>query len=238
MSSYDRHVLAIRHESEALASAASSCLASAVPTCPGWTVERLLTHVAGGFRRAARIVREHADAEVPLSSSPPVAPDAVAELSDAAAELVEALTNEDPGTPVWNWSGRDGTVAFWARRMAHEVAVHRWDVSYALGAASPVETDLAVDGVDESLTVFLPYALSRRPVDGLAGTFSMEATDTRDAWFGRLLPDASDVVRGVPASLPDARLRGTASDLLLALWGRPVTVSAEGDERIAAVLTA
>lgn len=238
MSSYERHVLAIGHESAALASAASSCLATAVPTCPEWSVERLLAHVAGGFRRVARIVREHADAEVPFSSSPPVAPDAVAELSDAAAELVEALTNEDPATPVWNWSGRDGTVAFWARRMAHEVAVHRWDVSHAVGAESPIEADLAADGVDESLTVFLPYALARRPVDGLAGTFAVEATDTGDAWSGQLLPDASEVVRALPASPPDARLRGTASDLLLALWGRPVPVSAEGDERITGLLLA
>lgn len=122
--------------------------------------------------------------------------------------------------------------------MAHEVAVHRWDVSHALGAPEPIEADLAADGVDEALHVFLPYSLARGPVDGLAGTFSVQAADTGDAWFGRLLPDASDVVRGVPASLPDARLHGTASDLLLALWGRPVEVSAEGDERITGLLTA
>ena len=236
MSTYERHVLAIRHESESLVSLAAPALGAPVPTCPEWTVGQLVAHVGQGFRRAARIVRDHADAPVSLEEAP--AGDVVAAFEEAAAELVEALTNEDPGTPVWNWSGRGETVAFWARRMAQEVAVHRWDVSSALGAPEPVEAGLAADGVDEALNVVLPHSLARGPVDGLAGTFSVEATDTGDAWFGRLLPDASDVVRGTPASLPDARLRGTASDLLLALWGRPVTVSAEGDERITGLLLA
>jgi uncharacterized protein (TIGR03083 family) len=230
----ERHLLAIRHESEALASLASSALDTPVPSCPDWTVERLLSHVAHGFGVVARIVRDHADAEVSFEGTPPTG---VAAFEEAVAELADVLATEAPDAPAWNWSRRDETVAWWARRMAHEVAVHRWDVAAAVGSPSPVEPDLAVDGVDELLTVFLPHTLESRPVDGLGGTFSVEASDTGDAWFGRLSPETADVVRGTPASLPDARLRGTASDLVLALWGRPAPITAEGDERILALLT-
>lgn len=233
----ERHLLAIRHESSSLASAAREALDTPVPSCPDWTVADLVAHVTHGFGVVARIVRDHADAEVSFDESPPRAGGIVEAFEEAAAELVEALTNEAPDSPAWNWSRRDETVAWWARRMAHELAVHRWDVSAAVGSPSPIEADLAVDGVDELLNVFLPHTLAERPVDGLGGTFSVTASDTGDAWFGRLTPETSEVVRGVPASLPDARLRGTASDLMLGLWGRPGAMTAEGDERIVALLT-
>ncbi|HEX8004693.1 MAG TPA: maleylpyruvate isomerase family mycothiol-dependent enzyme [Mycobacteriales bacterium] len=230
---YEEHLIALRRESAALAEAAATCLASDVASCPGWTVERLLGHVGDGFRRVARIVRDHADAEVDLGGVPAPGDDVVAWYEESAAELVDAFANEPPETPVWNWSGEPGDVAWWARRMAHEVAVHRWDVTPA-----PVEAAAAADGVDEALTLFLPYSLARRPVDGLAGTFAVRCDDTGDAWFGTLRPDSVSLVRGVPAGVPEASLHGPASDLLLALWGRPVPVEAAGDPRIVAVLTA
>lgn len=237
MSAYDRHLLAVRHESAALASAAARDLSAVVASCPGWTVAELVTHVGAGARAIARTVRDHADAE-PSFAPPAVAPgDLLAWYDEGVAELVEALANETSDAPAWNWSGRDETVAFWARRVAHEIAVHRWDAEAAVGTPSPVEADLASDGVDEALTVFLPYGLGKRPREGLAGTFVVEAVDTGDTWFGRVLPDTADVVRGGAAETPDAVLRGTASDLVLAIWGRPLPITAEGDARIVGVLT-
>lgn len=235
---YARHLAALRHEGAALAGAAREALRDEVPTCPGWTVERLVQHVGHGFRTVTRIVRDHADAEVSFDGLDAPDEGVVTWFEESLDDLVDALANEDPGTPVWNWSGRDLRVAFWARRMAHEVAVHRWDAQRATGREQPVEAELAADGVDELLDVFLPESLGEHPVDGLAATFSVIATDTGDAWYGRLRPDSSDVVRGIPASLPDATLRGTASDLLLAVWGRPVAVEASGDERVTGLLLA
>lgn len=238
--SYERHLHALARESAALAAAARSGLAATVPSCPEWSVQDLVAHVGHGFRVVAGIVRDHADAEVSWEPLSAPAEGVVEWFEESSAELVEALTNESPDTPVWNWSERDGTVAFWARRMAHEVAVHRWDAEWAASsgsAASPVEPEQAADGVDEMLTVYYPVGLAEEPVDGLAGTFSVVSSDTPDAWYGRLRPDSIDVVRGVPASRPDATLEGPASDLLLALWGRPVAVTARGDARIVTLLT-
>ena len=233
----ERHLLALRHEGAALAGAARATdLANAVPSCPGWDVARLTGHVAHAYRWVTHIVRTHADAEVFPDDVPgPSGDDPVAVYEDALAELVETLTNEAPDAPAWNWSEQDMTVAFWARRMAHETAVHRWDAQLAHGDPRPVEPDLAADGADESLGVFLPHYLHEHPQDGLRGTFRVEATDTRDVWHGTLHPDRADLTRNdAPA---DATIRGSASDLLLAFWGRDVRVETSGDERITALLT-
>jgi uncharacterized protein (TIGR03083 family) len=234
---FERHLAALRHESAALAAAARRGLGARVPSCPDWDVAALVLHNARAFRWATEIVRRHADAEVPSEELPdPPGDDVVAAFEEASAELVDVLANEAPDTRVWTWSEGDFSVRFWARRMANEVAVHRWDAQLAHGVPEPVEPELAADGVDELLVVFQSAGLARRPVDGLAGTFEVLATDTGDAWHGELWPDRSDVAPGRAAGPADATLRGTVSDLLLAMWGRDVPVEASGDERVVGVL--
>jgi len=234
---YEEHVVALRREAAALVAAVERDPSAMVPTCPGWTLDDLAEHVARRFAGVAGLVRDHADAAVDYAAIAAPGGGTAAWLEEATAELVDALSKEPPDAPVWNWSGQDATAAFWARRMAHEVAVHRWDAALALGERSEVDADLAADGVDESLNVFLPHALAKRPVDRLAGTFGVVAIDTGDQWWGRLRPDSSEVSRGAAPSRPDAELRGTAGDLLLALWGRPVSVEKIGNERITGLLT-
>ncbi|MDQ1713442.1 MAG: hypothetical protein QOE45_2892 [Frankiaceae bacterium] len=235
----ERHLAALRHESAALAEAARRGLDARVPSCPDWDVAALVRHNARAFRWATEIVRRHADAEVSMEDLPdPPGDDVVAAFEEATAELVDVLANEAPDTRVWTWSEGDFSVRFWARRMANEVAVHRWDAQLAHGEPEPIEPELAADGVDELLTVFLSAGLGRRPVDGLAGTFEVLATDTGDAWHGELWPDRAEAGAGRAVDPPDATLRGTVSDLLLAMWGRDVPVERGGDPRIIGVLTA
>jgi uncharacterized protein (TIGR03083 family) len=232
----ERHLAALRHEAAALAAAARAAGPSAVvPSCPGWDVTALLRHAAHAYRWVTRIVTTHADAEVDAAevAEPDGSPEAYEE---AVAELVETLTNEAPDAPCWNWSGTDFRAAFWSRRMAQETAVHRWDAQLAAGDPRPVEPELAADGVAEMLDVFLPVYLGERPVDGLSGTALVTATDTGDTWHVTLRPDSSDVRHGLRTSA-DATLRGTASDLLLAMWGRGVPVDSTGDERLVRLLT-
>lgn len=237
MITYERHVEALRREAAALASAArGGPLDSPVPACPEWDLRGLLAHVGHGFRVVAGIVRDHTDAEVSFEDLDAPAEGVVEWFEDSTAELIEALTNEPPDSPAWNWSGDDQTVAFWARRMAHEAAVHRWDGEGAVGTPSPIDPEMAADGVDELLGVYLPTSLGESPTD-VSGTVEVEATDSGDTWFVRLRPDTSDVARGTPTSPADSRMRGTASDLMLAIWGRSVPLDVSGDARVAAVLT-
>jgi len=236
---HERHLFALRHEGEALAAAARRGLDRHVPSCPDWDVAALVAHTGRAYRWVTHIVDTHAADEVLIEDLPePPGEDIVEWYEDSLATLVETITNETPDTPVWNWSEQDMTVAFWSRRMAHETAVHRWDAQLAHGVQQPVEPDLAADGVDELLVSFLGDGLSKRPVDGRHATFLVEATDTGDSWYGTLLPDSADVRRGTPPAnaTAGATLRGGASDLLLALWGRDVPVDATGDESVIALL--
>ena len=81
-------------------------------------------------------------------------------LDRAYGELVAELTTRDPGAPGGTWYPPDPTVGFWFRRMAQESVIHRIDAELGAGAAiAPVPADLAVDGVDELLKVFVAYSV-------------------------------------------------------------------------------
>ncbi|TQM09133.1 maleylpyruvate isomerase family mycothiol-dependent enzyme [Pseudonocardia kunmingensis] len=126
-----------------------------VPTCPGWTLRQLLTHVGRGDRWAAMIVRERADARVDLRSVPDGKPPAeidaaVSWLTESAALLLEAVAATGADVPVWTFTGPQ-PAAWWVRRRLHESVVHRADAAIALGAPYEVDPALAADGLSEWL---------------------------------------------------------------------------------------
>ena len=95
------------------------------------------------------------------------------ELLDWFAAGVTPLTDvDDCGTRRCRMDvdGRQ-TSGFWARRMAVETAVHRYDAQLAAGDPQPVERMLAADGVDEYLDV-LPFWPGYANVRG-NGAFSL-----------------------------------------------------------------
>ena len=87
-------------------------------------------------------------------------------LRDGAGELVEAIRTVGPQTPVWSWAD-DQRVGFWARRMVHEIAVHRADIELALGHRFALEAELAADAIFESAVQ--PRHLSRVRPSGSSG---------------------------------------------------------------------
>ncbi|MEU8568786.1 maleylpyruvate isomerase family mycothiol-dependent enzyme [Streptomyces pathocidini] len=129
--------------------------AAPVPSCPGWSLERLLRHLGETHRWAEEVVRTRAVEPVSdeLLNHPPRHRDGdLAALGDwlaeGAARLAEALRAAGPDAKVWT-PGPGGTAAFWARRMAHETAVHRADAALAVGAEYALATEVALDAVDE-----------------------------------------------------------------------------------------
>lgn len=213
------YLIAIRHEGEALSRAAAD-LGARVPSCPDWSVADLVAHTGGVHRWVAEMVRTHADARLPRESlaAPPTGPAALAWFDEGLAELLEVLTAADPDAPVWNWSGVDLRAGWWPRRMAHETAVHRWDAESAAGIPSPIDAELAADGIDEVLTIHLPNDFAYNPDDTRHGTVHLHCTDTDGEWLVTLHPNGVDVRR--EHAKGDAALRGTASDLDLYCWGR------------------
>ena len=209
--------------------ASEAGLATPVPSCPDWRLLDLIHHVGLVYLR----IRSHVSRGV--TSKPESDPrDSVGELpTDATAiqwwageyeELVTLLDALDPQMPAWNWAPASKQAAFWHRRMAHETAVHRWDAQMAVGAAEPIETKLAVDGVTEVLDTWLPAGRRKGPVDR-TGVVELFATDAEEDWFVRLRNEGVallDTDTWLDHDDPHTRVlaRGTASDLELSLYGR------------------
>lgn len=211
--------------SATLADAAEAAGASApVPSCPDWKVADLVGHVVMGDLWARRIV-ESGTTERVLPEMPSDVPDGdalVPYFRDGARHLVDALAATDPATSVWTFSAADRTAGFWYRRRTQETAVHRYDAELAAGTPTPIDSDLAVDGIDEFLFAFLP-----RLAAGLAdlgdATIHLHCTDAEGEWL--VARSGDDVVVTREHAKGDVAARGSASDLLLFLWGR-VPVSA------------
>lgn len=201
----------IAREGDALAVAAEAAGHDApVPGCPGWTVADLVWHTGEVLWFWAEVV-EHRWADPSPYEEPerPADPGAlVAWYRDAVERVGLVLAGADPATPVWSWATDDATAAWVRRRVAQELAVHRWDAQSATAAGSePIDAELAADGIDELLEFF--------GGDGpLDRSVHLHCTDTEGEW----LVTADGVTR--EHAKGDAAVRGPASDLLLALWRR------------------
>lgn len=221
------HLAHLRQESAALLEAADGNLAAGVPSCPDWTVADLVWHVAGVHHFWGAVAREGwaTREEVAAAYEEPTRPadDAlIGFATEQAVALAAALEDLDPDAPRWNWSpGAPDTGAFIPRRMALETAVHRVDAQLAAGAPKPIDGRLAADGIDEFLTVFLSAV--RDPYEGPAGIAVVLETDWGNAWALRLRPPSVKLVGPGDLTTHDTemeRIWGTASEMLLLLWGR------------------
>lgn len=135
----------------------------AVPSCPEWTVADLVQHVGRVYLHKTLAMREGKEPEPwPPAGLPDEEP--VALLDRTYAGMRAEFAKRAPGDAAGGWYAPDRTVGFWIRRMAQETVVHRIDAE--LGAGVPVAAvpdDLAIDGVDELLRVFLAYSVSEWP---------------------------------------------------------------------------
>jgi uncharacterized protein (TIGR03083 family) len=126
-----------------------------VPTCPGWSLKQLFTHVGRGDRWAAQIVREQRDSPldfraVASGKPPPDRDEAGSWFIDGGRLLVDAVESTGAQTPVWTFLG-PRPAAWWIRRRLHETAVHRADAAMALGAEFSLGAEVAADAITEWL---------------------------------------------------------------------------------------
>ena len=112
------------------------------------------------------------------------------------------------------------------------LAVHRWDVDAAAGASKPIESALASDGIDEFLTHMLSAAVVDAPA--VDGSVHLHCTDVAGEWTVSEGDDGKQMITREHAKA-NAALRGTASDLLLALWRRQglASIDVVGDAAVA-----
>ena len=193
-----------------------------VPSCPGWQLRDLVHHTSGVHRWATRIVQDRstepiADDLETIAGGWPGDEDLAAWFRAGHLLLVDALRSAPADVECWAFLRAPSPLAFWARRQLHETTIHRVDAELASGAVSDIPVDLAVDGIDELLTGFLPRRSSRlRPET--ASTIAVQPTDSDAAWLVTAGPDGATTER-VRAD-GDVVVHGPAADLYLLVWNR------------------
>lgn len=224
-------------EGEAFARAvAVGPLDVAVAACPGWTVADLAAHLGTIHQWSAACIehgrRPERDVSVDVGSGDP--DEAAGAYRRALARLQDALDDLDPAAATWNPFPVEQVGSFWPRRQAHETALHRWDAQRARGEPDPLDRDLAADGVDEYLAVIVPRRMSRDDLDVPAGRLHLHCTDAEGEWV--VHGEAGEYRVARRHARGDAVLRGSASALLLACWGRTGTEDLEvfGDDDVLA----
>jgi uncharacterized protein (TIGR03083 family) len=185
-------------------------LATEVPSCPGWTVGDLARHL-GGVHRWARHAVLTGPSREPDGAGPADADNLRNWFDEGLDELVETLAGRDPDEPCWAL-GEPATVRFWLRRQLHETALHHWDAATSIGRPVQIADDLAVDGIDEVLTMFLPRQLRLRRLAAGPENVELECDNGR-----RFL------VTTQPSETPplaDVTISGSPAALLLLIWRR------------------
>jgi uncharacterized protein (TIGR03083 family) len=232
---YTTFVEHVRADGLRLSKAATAAgMQAAVPSCPGWSVDDLVRHIAQ--------VYEHKIACTALGKAPdpwppewPADRDPIEWFGDAHVRLLSMFAANGPQTHSATWWPPDQTVGFWARRMAQETAVHRVDAELAAGEATPVDPALAVDGVDEILRLMLEGDWSDEPEDDAHGQRVAVSTGDR-SWIITMEREKASVDEDAGGA--DATIGGEPSDVYLWLWGRAPDerVTREGDEDVVRLL--
>jgi len=218
--------------------------AAPVPSCPDWTADDLLWHLAEVQWFWGTIVREGVDGEAAEAMKPPRPGEraALAQFFDhASRDLAAALAAAPPDTAAWTWSD-DHTVGFIRRRQAHEALIHRLDAELTADCRTVMDQALSADGVDEALRVMFDGAPPEWGAITLepGRTVRITATDAGTSWhvnLGRFTGTSprgqsydepalavADVDPGTPVG---AAVAGSAADLDAWLWGRPPLGSME-----------
>ena len=226
--SHERYVEHVRADGARIADVAERGLESPVPSCPGWTVRDAVEHTAEVFLHKVACMRDKVfpDPWPPERGDEPTIP----HFRKAHEGLLTELTSRDEQEYADTWWWDERTVGFWGRRMAHETAIHRVDVELAHDAVTPIDEELAVDGVDEVLRLFLAGDWSDEQVDDRAGTV-VQIRSGGTTW--RVVMEPKAIVANVYLDrweeLPaDATISGDPLPMYLWLWGRgprdPLTI--------------
>src|SRR4051812_18430576 len=107
----DRLLSVMRADGAALADAAAKDLDAPIPSCPGWSMSRLVTHTGQVHQWAAEMVRTQSPTRIDRKTlAPPPQGAAVVDwYRERVNELAAVLETADPGAPVWNWTAAPQT---------------------------------------------------------------------------------------------------------------------------------
>ena len=218
-------------DARSLLAAARTGWGRPVRQCPGWDAAELVRHMGGILVWMAAVVSSgERVSRRALDPSPQDDADLPAWYLACLDRAIKVLGSAGPGSGTWTFSSTgDRRVAWWYRRLAVEVAVHRWDAQDAVAAdggpsPDPLDGDVAAAGIEEFMIEFLPGLLAQETTGELSGTLHLHATDGPTEWWIDLQAAGSAVSGHIKA---DTAIRGTRSDLLLWLTNRQSADSLE-----------
>lgn len=178
-----------------------------VPGCPGWRLTDLVGHL-GGIHRWARTAVVDGRPGQETADAPTDRLALAAWFREGAAALSDTLRTTDPATPCWTFGPQPRVAAFWMRRQAHETVLHAYDAAASQGGSLPMDAPLALDGVDEVVSMFFPRQVRLGRIAPLPVSLALEPTEG-----GRWVLPGDD-----PA--PAATVSGPVEAVLLLLWHR------------------
>ena len=225
MAPLDDPLAAIRDESDRFYVLADGADPTApVPSCPDWTIADLVWHFGEVHWFWTSDIELRATDPDQIEAAKPDRPGTYPELlafGRAQADRMLAVLEATPDDiAVWTWALQeaDHTVGFIRRHQVQEAAVHRWDMELAAtGEPAAIDPAVAVDSIDEVLAITLPWGV--RDDKPLTGSVHIHCTDPSVEGDGEWVVHADGRVEAIHAK-GDAAIRGSASDVLLALYSR------------------
>jgi hypothetical protein len=223
----DCYLDAVTEELDRLADLAGATPHLVIPTHPGWRMNDLVHAVV---EQCAAWCGELGGASLGGAAHSEVDDRSCLErltaFGDAfVAALIGATSRPDP-------EARDEAVAI-ARRAALTLTVLRSDADRAAGRSGRIETELAVDAVDERLERYCANVEEHGGEEPWSGSMCLVALDTARAWVIEGRHGVAAWRRGRGPAV--AAVVGEVSDLALFSWGRrsPDDLAVTGDFRVA-----
>ncbi len=210
---------------------------AAVITCPTWDGRALIAHQAMVHRWAAANIRGEDASAVPNQTEiRETVDDLGTYFRDGLDALVGAL-GEAPDDLQALVFLNDAPPAkqFWARRQAHENTIHMVDALSAAAGRIPtaaevvVDTEVAVDGIDELLCGFFTRGKSRI-FDGVEYDVDVVLTDSDRRWTLHVAERMTAIAESAGGA--HVRIGGPAQAVYLALWNRGDEVQVDGDDSL------
>lgn len=206
-----------------------------VPTCPDWRLRDLVGHMGQAPRWMAGVVRSGVAAVPPdpRDAEPPA--DWRGWLLAGAGELLAAVRETGPDTPVWTLAGTR-PARWWVRRALADLVVHTADAALTAGVPFTVPETRAADVVSEGLDLLATPGLATFPGDR-EGTLAVRPP-TGGGWL--IDRKAAGLTWRYGEGDADTTLRGPTPDLLLVLMRRAPLghVTVTGDRALAEELLA
>ena len=229
------HIDQLVSQGHALAASAEKAgLDADVPTCPDWKVRDLVQHIGQVHRWATSYVatgRTTPPGDGDSFTEPPRDDELLEWFRAGHAAVVEALQSAPDDLDCWAFLPAPSPRAFWARRQAHETAIHRADADAAAGVATSYDGNFAADGIDELLLGFFARPRGRLVSDPPV-RLGLRASDTDDAWTMTIGPESRTTTR--ERSDADCTVCAEAAELYLLMWNRrpPDGLDVAGDRSL------